>query len=213
MTQDASQKLISPNNEKRILLHCCCAPCSGAIIEKMLDSNLQPTILFYNPNIHPQEEYERRKETVASFAEKKGIAFFDLDYDPENWFERVKGFEQEPERGKRCFLCFDMRLERTALFAHENGFKVFATTLGLSRWKDIKQVNTCGLRAASNFPDLTFWGHNWRLKGGSQKMYEIAKKEHLYKQKYCGCQYSLESRNKERLQKGQAPISDNPEYY
>ena len=94
-------------------------------MERMLESNINLTIFFYNPNIHPKKEYLIRKEENIRFAEKLGIDFIDADYDVQNWFSRAKGLEQSPERGERCTKCFDMRFERTALYAHENGFDIF----------------------------------------------------------------------------------------
>ena len=183
--------LIVPNNEKRVLLHCCCAPCTGGIIEALIESQIDLTLFFYNPNIHPKSEYEIRKGEIIRFAQKAGVPFFDADYDQNAWFNRVKGLELEPERGKRCSVCFDMRLERSALFASENGFKIFTSSFGISRWKNIDQVNASGVRAASHHTDLTYWTFNWRKQSGSQRMSEVAKREQFYQQKYCGCIYSL----------------------
>jgi predicted adenine nucleotide alpha hydrolase (AANH) superfamily ATPase len=118
---------------KKVLLHSCCAPCSGEVMEAMLASGIDYTIFFYNPNIHPLEEYELRKSENIRFAEQFGVPFIDADYDRDNWFERAKGMEMEPERGVRCTMCFDMRVERTALYAHEHGFPVMTSSLGISR--------------------------------------------------------------------------------
>lgn len=164
-------------------------------MEAMQASNLDFTVLFYNPNIHPRSEYELRKSENKRFAEHLGIPFVDVDYDPENWLERAKGMESEPERGKRCTACFDLRFERTALYAHENGFPVIATSLGISRWKDMRQVNDCGLRAASHYPELHYWDYNWRKDGGAARMIEIGQREGFYRQNYCGCIYSLRDSN------------------
>ena len=182
-------KLEMPNKEKKLLLHSCCAPCAGEIMEAVAASGIETTIYFYNPNIHPKEEYEIRKDENIRFAEKLGFDFIDADYDKDNWFDRVKGLEDEPERGERCTVCFDMRFERTALYAYENNFKIFATTLGISRWKDLDQINNSGLRAANRYNSLGFWDFNWRKQGGSSRMLEISKKEKFYKQEYCGCVY------------------------
>jgi len=198
--------LTPPNNEKNILLHSCCAPCSGEIMEALLSSGINFSIFFYNPNIHPEKEYEIRKEENKRFADKNKLAFFDADYDVDKWFERTKGLEFEPERGRRCTNCFDMRFERTALYAAENGFKVFTSSMGISRWKDIKQVNECGNRAAEPYPDLNYWAYNWRKKGGSQRMVEIAKREHFYQQEYCGCVHSLRDMNQWRKEHGREKI-------
>ena len=141
-------RLTLPGGHDRLLLHSCCAPCSGEPMEAMLHSGIDFTIFFYNPNIHPQREYELRKEENIRFAQKHGVAFIDADYDTDNWFERARGLENEPERGARCTACFDMRFERTALYAHEHGFRVMTSSLGISRWKDMAQINGCGARAA-----------------------------------------------------------------
>ena len=154
-------KLEMPNKEKKLLLHSCCAPCAGEIMEAVAASGIETTIYFYNPNIHPKEEYEIRKDENIRFAEKLGFDFIDADYDKDNWFERVKGLEDSPERGERCTVCFDMRFERTALYAYENNFKIFATTLGISRWKDLDQINNSGLKAATRYNSLGFWDFNW----------------------------------------------------
>ena len=141
--------LSPPGGERKVLMHSCCAPCAGELMEQMLANGIDLHIFFYNPNIHPKKEYEIRKNENIRFAEKMGIPFIDADYDTSNWFERVKGMEWEPERGKRCTECFDMRFERTALYAHEHGFNLFTSCLGISRWKNMEQINGCGHRAAA----------------------------------------------------------------
>src|ERR1700748_2436128 len=114
--------LVPPGGEKKVLLHSCCAPCSGEVMEAMQASAIDYAIYFYNPNIHPVREYEIRKQENIRFAQAHGIEFIDADYDVDDWFARVKGLEDAPERGERCTRCFDMRFERTALHAHEHGF-------------------------------------------------------------------------------------------
>lgn len=206
-------KLTMPNNGKKLLMHSCCAPCAGEIMEAVAASGIDTTIYFYNPNIHPREEYEIRKEENIRFAEKLGFDFIDADYDKDNWFERVKGLEDEPERGERCTVCFDMRFERSALYAKENGFDVFATTLGISRWKDLNQINNSGLRAANRYNNLTFWDFNWRKQGGSSRMIEISKRENFYQQEYCGCVYSLRDTNKWRMSQNKPRIIRGIKFY
>ena len=207
------EKLIPPNGENKILLHSCCAPCSGEVIEAMVTSGIDLTILFYNPNIHPKKEYELRKNENIKYAEKLGIPFIDCDYNVQDWFKRAKGLEFEPERGSRCTICFDMRFERTALYGYENGFKVFTSSLGISRWKNMDQINDCGIKAASKYDGMTYWTYNWRLDGGSTRMYEIAKAENFYKQEYCGCIYSLRDTNDWRVKNNKAKIDIGKEYY
>jgi predicted adenine nucleotide alpha hydrolase (AANH) superfamily ATPase len=202
-----------PNSANKLLLHSCCAPCSGEVMEALLASDIDFSIFFYNPNIHPVQEYEIRKEENIKFAEKHNIPFIDADYDKDNWFERVKGLEWEPERGKRCTVCFDMRFERTALYAHEHGFPVISSSLGISRWKDMNQINTSGVRAASRYEDVTYWTYNWRKGGGAARMYEIAKRESFYKQEYCGCVYSLRDTNAWRKKNERNRIKLGVNYY
>lgn len=187
-----------PEGFGKILLHSCCAPCSGGVIDQLKEAGADFAVYFYNPNIHPRGEYERRKESNKQFACKMGVPFIDADYDPDNWFARVKGLEMEPERGKRCAQCFGMRFERSALYAHENGFPVLTSCFGISRWKDMEQVNSCGREAASQYPDVLYWDYNWRKNGGSLWGAEIARREKFYRQKYCGCFFSLRATQEKR---------------
>lgn len=211
---ESNRKLLSwPNGHNKVLLHSCCAPCSGEVMEAMLASGIDLTIFFYNPNIHPKKEYEIRKNENIRFAEKFNIPFVDADYDMDNWFARAKGMEKEPERGIRCTMCFDMRFERTALYAYENNFSVMTSSLGISRWKNMEQINECGVRAATKYPGLMYWEYNWRKEGGSARMIEISKREQFYQQEYCGCAYSLRDTNQHRRDTGREPIHLGVKYY
>lgn len=214
MTTELKREILElPNGAKKLLLHSCCAPCSGEVMEALTASGIEFSIFFYNPNIHPVQEYEIRKQENKRFAEKHNIPCIDADYDKDNWFERVKGLEWEPERGKRCTACFDMRFERTALYAHEHGFPVICSSLGISRWKDMNQINGSGERAAARYDNLTYWTYNWRKGGGAARMYEIAKREEFYKQEYCGCVYSLRDTNRWRKQNDRERIHIGVNYY
>jgi predicted adenine nucleotide alpha hydrolase (AANH) superfamily ATPase len=175
---------------EKLLLHVCCATCSGGIIEKLLGEGWDLTVFFANPNIHPAEEYEKRKTDVKRFCAKLNVPFIDADYDPDAWFARIKGNENAPERGPRCAACFALRLERTAAYAQANGFPVFATSLGISRWKNLDQVNAAGQAAARLTPDVRFWDCNWRKGGGADFRFEVARREGFYQQTYCGCVFS-----------------------
>lgn len=212
-TSSERQPLPLPGGHAKVLLHSCCAPCSGEVMEAMQASGIDFTIFFYNPNIHPLKEYELRKEENIRYAEKCAIPFVDADYDRDDWFARAKGMEHEPERGIRCTMCFDMRLERTALHAHEHGFPVIASALGISRWKDMNQINDCGHRAAAHYPGLLYWDHNWRKGGGSARMIQICKREHFYQQEYCGCIYSLRDSNAQRVAAGRGRIRLGEKFY
>jgi len=206
-------KLTLPGNADKLLLHSCCAPCSGELMESLSTSGINYTIFFYNPNIHPKKEYEIRKNENIKYAQKMKIPFVDADYDTSNWFSRVKGMEFEPERGVRCSACFDMRFEKTALYAHEHHFKVITSSLGISRWKDMDQVNACGVKSAGRYEDMIYWTYNWRKRGGSGRMYEISKREAFYQQEYCGCVYSLRDTNLNRAKKGMERIEMGKNFY
>jgi predicted adenine nucleotide alpha hydrolase (AANH) superfamily ATPase len=207
------ERLELPDGANKLLLHSCCAPCSGEVMEALIASEIDFTIFFYNPNIHPLQEYEIRKNENIKFAEKHGIPFIDADYDKDNWFARAKGMEHEPERGIRCSMCFDMRFERTALYAYEHGFPVISSSLGISRWKDMNQINTSGVKAASKYPNVSYWTYNWRKNGGGERMYQIAKRENFYKQEYCGCVYSMRDTNQWRKSQGRERIKIGVEFY
>lgn len=213
MTNIERPQLELPEGHNKLLLHSCCAPCSGEVMEAITASGIDYTIFFYNPNIHPEKEYLIRKDENIRFAEKHNVPFVDADYDADNWFERAKGMEDEPERGVRCTMCFDMRFERTALYAHENGFNVISSSLGISRWKNMAQINDCGERAAGRYPDMHYWDYNWRKGGGSQRMIDISKRERFYQQEYCGCVYSLRDTNRWRMSNGRDRIKIGLKYY
>ena len=202
-----------PAQHNNLLLHSCCAPCAGEIMLGLIEQDLKFTIYFYNPNIHPDKEYIIRKDENIRFAEKHNIPFVDADYDKENWFERIKGLENEPERGLRCTACFDMRFEQTAKYASENDFTLISSTLGISRWKNMEQINDCGLRAASRYLGMEYWTVNWRKSGGSKRMLEVSKAEKFYQQEYCGCVYSLRDTNHWRLKNNRKRIKIGKQYY
>ena len=190
--------------ENTVLLHTCCAPCSSAIIEAMLQSGITPVIYYCNPNIYPHQEYEIRKEECTRYAKALGLEIVDADYDHENWLEAVKGMENEPERGGRCLKCFKLRLLRTARYAMERGIKVITTTLASSRWKSLDQINEAGLWACEEVARLCsagcsaediispiFWEYNWRKGGLQERRLQILKEYDFYNQLYCGCEFSM----------------------
>jgi predicted adenine nucleotide alpha hydrolase (AANH) superfamily ATPase len=178
-----------PDGETKILLHACCAPCSSAIVEYMLKNGIRPTLFFYNPNIFPREEYEKRKNECVRHAQLLGLDFTDADYEHERWLKYIEGLENEPERGRRCLSCFKCRLTAAAEYASENGFKVFATTLSTSRWKSLEQIREAGEFAASHYQGVTFLSENWRKGGLSERRRELIKQYDFYNQTYCGCEF------------------------
>lgn len=194
--------------ETTVLLHTCCAPCSSAIIEALLQNGITPVIYYCNPNIYPREEYEIRKNECTRYAQALGLEIVDADYDHENWLAEMKGLESEPERGGRCLKCFKLRLLRTAQYARERGIKVITTTLASSRWKSLDQINEAGQWActtplgAVDFsrlgvetvpPDdlVIWWDQNWRKGGLQERRNQILKEYDFYNQRYCGCEFSM----------------------
>lgn len=184
-------RLQPPGGAERVLLHSCCAPCSSAIVECLIDNGIRPTIFYFNPNIHPRREYERRKAESQRHAQTLGLDFVDADYDPKGWLALTSGLADAPERGPRCTCCFAFRLTETARYASANGFGLFATTLASSRWKDRHQILEAGRTAASAWPDLVFWEHDWRKGGLTERKAELNDTFGFYRQTYCGCVYSL----------------------
>lgn len=202
-----------PYPHTRLLLHSCCAPCNGAILDLLKHSNIDVTVFFYNPNIHPLEEYLLRKEENKRYAERLGIKFIDADYNPKKWYAMVDGMQWEGERGLRCNTCFFMRFQVLAEYAVQHGFSLISSSLAISRWKNRAQVNTYGKLAASNFKSLEYWDYDWRKNGGATRMLQVSKREQFYKQQYCGCSYSLRDANNLRKQKGRPLINLGKDFY
>ena len=171
---------------KGILLHICCGVCASSVVERLRDEGFKPIGFFYNPNIHPQEEYLKRQEVIKEVAH---ILKFDLVfgvYDKDNWFAKIKGLEDEPEGGKRCLVCFRMRLEETQKMASQMNITKFTTTLTVSPHKNKTVINEIG-KAVS---PLGFLDHDFKKQHGFRLAMEFAKRYNLYRQNYCGCVYS-----------------------
>ncbi len=180
-----------PEGLHEVLLHACCAPCSSAIVEWMLQNGIRPTIFYYNPNIYPREEYEIRKNESKRHAESLSLRWLDGDYDHEAWLAQIRGLEQEPERGNRCLQCFRLRLTATALQAKALGITHFTTTLASSRWKSLDQITQAGLSAQAAVPFTLFWAQNWRKGGLQDRRNQLLKEYSFYNQQYCGCEFSI----------------------
>ncbi len=184
-------KIDTPDGSHKVLLHSCCAPCSSAIVECMIANGIRPTIFYFNPNIFPREEYEKRKAEATRFAAAQGLDFVDADYDHDMWLLAVKGLEHHPERGPRCLKCFSVRLAAAARYALDHGFTVFTTTLASSRWKSLDQINEAGRLAAAGCPGTIFWEQNWRKGGLQERRNQLLKENAFYNQLYCGCEFSM----------------------
>lgn len=194
----SSDNLQVPFDEKKVLLHTCCAPCSSAIIEHLLSFGIEPVIYYCNPNIYPFEEYQIRKNECTRYAESLGLTIIDADYDHDAWLNGVKGMEDEPERGGRCLKCFRMRLLDTAEYASRNGYRVITTTLASSRWKSLDQINEAGTWACEMVSkntdhgcnEVVWWDKNWRKGGLQERRNQIIKEYGFYNQLWCGCEFS-----------------------
>ena len=180
-----------PGGATRVLLHACCAPCSGAIVECLVDSGIRPVIFYSNSNIWPYEEYDRRRNECVRYAQELGLEIVDDTYDHEAWGGCIAGREDEPERGARCLECFKFRLLRAARYAAEHGFPVLTTTLASSRWKRLDQVDEAGRWACSQADGVAWWAQNWRKGGLQERRGEIIRERGFYNQQYCGCEFSV----------------------
>ena len=184
-----------PDNANGLVVHCCCAPCSTSLVECLIFNKIRPLMFFYNPNIYPTEEYEKRRDEWIHLCELLQIEYVIGDYDYRMWLDAVKGLEDEPERGRRCLKCFTHRLTVTALFAKSSDINTFTTTLCTSRWKSKKQVDEAGFRAQDKVEGTFYWDQDWRKEGLVGRRYELVKEIDFYNQLYCGCEFSQISAN------------------
>ncbi len=180
----------------KMLLHICCAPCSTHVI-KTLKGDYDLTGFFYNPNIQPLEEYIRRLETARGYAEELGLELVEGRYDITRWLEATAGYENEPEGGARCPICYRIRLEETAKLAGSEGYDYFATTLTISPHKRADIINPIGVEMAVKY-GVKFFEGDFKKKDGFKHSVDMSKEHRLYRQDYCGCIYS----QLERQEKG-----------
>jgi predicted adenine nucleotide alpha hydrolase (AANH) superfamily ATPase len=173
----------------KCLLHMCCAPCGSNVIEELQKMNFSVSAFFYNPNIFPHEEYELRLKETVRLCESKNIKLIKAENSYNDWLEKIKGNETEPEGGKRCEICFALRLSETAQVASENGFDAIATTLTISPHKNAKLINEIGHEMSLMY-GVSFVDKVWRKEEGYKKSCEIAKENNFHRQNYCGCQFS-----------------------
>ncbi len=176
----------------KILLHSCCAPCSSHVIS-LLSDYFYITILYYNPNIAPIEEYEKRKgeqiRLIKELKTKYKVDILDCDYDNDLYNQTIKGLELEPERGIRCHKCYKLRMEKTAALAKENNYDFFATTLTVSPYKDANIINKTGLFLENEY-NIKYLPSDFKKNNGYKHSIELSKIYNLYRQNYCGCVYS-----------------------
>lgn len=181
-----------PDSANGLVVHCCCAPCATGMIEALLCSGIKPIMFFYNPNIYPLAEYEKRRDEWIYLCNLLKLEYHVGDYDYQKYLETIKGLEQEPERGNRCLKCFTHRLTATALFSKDMGINTFTTTLCTSRWKSKKQVDLAGFAAQDKVKDIFYWDQDWRKNGLVTRRYELVKEIAFYNQQYCGCEFSIQ---------------------
>ena len=181
------------NDRKKLLLHVCCGPCSTTALERLYPE-YDVTVFFYNPNIAPQREYILRRDESKRYTQKvfgTAVPFVEGAFHPDVFLKTVKGYENEPEGGKRCELCFRLRMEETARFAKENGVTHFCTTLTLSPHKNAVLINRIGEELALKYDGLTYLPSDFKKRNGFGRSVEISKKHEMYRQDYCGCVFSM----------------------
>ncbi len=176
---------------EKLLLHCCCAPCSSATLE-MLKEHFEITVYFYNPNIQPKQEFEKRyEEQMRLIAEhfNGDIPVILAPYEGEKFLEIAKGRELLPEKGERCFLCYKQRMEKSAAYAKEHGFDCFTTSLSISPHKNADWINEIGLELQKEY-GVKFIYSDFKKRNGYKRSIELSRQYNLYRQDYCGCIYS-----------------------
>ncbi len=179
-------------SKKKLLLHICCGPCAVYVVEK-LKNDYEVTGFFYNPNIQPRKEYQFRKNELERVAQLKNLNVVYMEHEMGKWFQRVKGYEKEPERGKRCSICFHMRLEKAFAYAKAKEYDIVASTLSISPYKVTKQINEEGEKLADAF-GVEFLAENFKKQGGFDICRKMAHELEIKHQDYCGCVFSMVER-------------------
>lgn len=177
---------------EKLLLHACCAPCSSYVLE-FLQDKYDITVYYYNPNITEAKEYQKRVDEITKFigtaAFAKNVDIVEGPYEPELFFEISKGLEDEPERGKRCYKCYELRMDNAAKYAKENGFDLFTTTLSISPHKNAKWLNEIGMSLSKKY-NIDYLYSDFKKNNGYLRSIQLSKEYGLYRQNYCGCIYS-----------------------
>ena len=183
--------------DRRLLLHSCCAPCSSHCLSE-LSPRIGVTVLYYNPNLDCAEEYEKRKREQIRFLRETGLAdFLDCDYASEDYISAVRGLEEEKEGGARCAVCFRLRLDRTAREAKARGFDYFATTLTVSPLKNARLINEIGFAVAEEV-GVKYLPSDFKKRGGYLHSVRLSEEYGLYRQDYCGCAFSKAERERQK---------------
>lgn len=194
------QKLKQEQKVPKLLLHSCCAPCSSYVIE-YLASYFHITVFYYNPNIYPDIEYEKRVEEqmrfVREFPTKYPVEFLRGDFEKERFYDAIKGYEQVKEGGERCFRCYRLRLLETAKRAKQLGADYFTTTLSISPLKNAAKLNEIGEELAAEY-GIAYLNSDFKKKNGYKRSVELSKEYGMYRQDYCGCVFSKQERKEEK---------------
>jgi hypothetical protein len=178
-------------SKKKLLFHVCCAPCSGLLSQELI-KEYDLAVYFDNPNIWPKEEFDKRSEEAGRYFVNQGIKFVFVDWDHDSWLGVARDFDQEPERGRRCKLCYHLRLENAAKYAASHKFDCFVTSLSISPHKDDKTIRNLGRALAKKY-GLTYLDFDFKASPGYAAALLFAKDQRFYRQKYCGCEYSLKN--------------------
>lgn len=198
--QKVLDNIIEENKGKRpkLLLHCCCAPCSSYCLEYLIEY-FDITVYFYNPNISYELEYNKRVDELIRLIKEmlpnKEITTIIENHAPEEFYEIARGYENEPERGKRCERCFELRLNNAARYASMNGFDYFTTTLSISPHKDAQLLNAIGKKKSEEY-GVNYLYSDFKKKNGYKRSIELSNEYNLYRQDYCGCIYSKKERDR-----------------
>ncbi len=180
------------NDQSGILAHLCCAP-DALYVVSLLQASYQVTGFFYNPNIYPEEEYDLRLNETRRVASRLGFKLIEGEYDQDRWLQLTEKFKDEPEKGRRCQICYAWRLQATARLAKELGLPLFTTIMSISPWKSADVLNRIGRLTARKF-SLEFLEANFKKKDGFRKSVALSQDFGLYRQNYCGCLYSRKAR-------------------
>jgi predicted adenine nucleotide alpha hydrolase (AANH) superfamily ATPase len=183
--------------KKKVLLHACCAPCGGHIIKELQKDGFDVSVFYFNPNIYPEKEYIVRRDEMKKYCEGIEIEFIEAEYDHKDWLEKIRGFEKEPEGGRRCEICYRMRMKKTAEYAKEKFFSAqggpawgWETSLSISPHKNYEKIKNIGDELEKEF-EVKFIGRDWKKKDGFKCSCELSRANNFYRQNYCGCEFSI----------------------
>jgi len=186
---------------EKILVHVCCAP-DGAYVLRLLKENFEPVAYFYNPNIYPPEEYDFRFQEMVRVASWLEVPLIEEKPDFDHWFQLTDSLKNEPEMGRRCDLCYALRLEKTAQKAAADGFPLFTTVMSISPWKKSRILNTLGEELGRKY-GVNFLQADFKKKDGFSKSVALSRELGLYRQDYCGCLYSYQERQKRKAKESE----------